>query len=637
LIEVPPIGPWEKHPDNPIIPAGDPGDDGISLLAEDVVYDDLTGHYWLVFADYGQGGVGLARYDGAGYPLDPGSWTYVMRPVTSGNAPHLIKHEDTWYLFYSLWPNIRVATAPAVDGPYTVDPSPVLTVTEQWETYRVDEPYVFWCDYLDQWVLIYMGDERLGGLPWERIGYATADNITGPYTKHAGNPVLDFGPPGSIDAGTVADPWVVEFHGTYYIGYTVSSTTSSPWRTSYATTDDWQTFVKSNEIILDLGPTGEWDAVNAFRGAVTRFDDTYYFPYTGDGYQMGMATQPAFVLESLNDPDEVFDFYDAFDGDTLDPERWTIGQSGAGGTVAVAGGVATITGQSGSDYGYFELFSTSSVDTQTLLEVRARHLDAGLNAGENTSYPTETNTAGEVGYKGTSWSNVIRIMDYPDMQFYSMQASAGGTSSGYVDSTVVFDDDWHTHRVYRSDTGTAGFQIDDNAYETLDPPYVPISGVRPWLMSYARTPAPQSRFEVDWLRVRHYCGVEPTAILGPRGNVPTAVTLASFTAEGGAGRITLAWETAIELNNLGFNLYRSDTAAGPYAQLNDVLIPSLAPGSPAGGEYAWEDQDVAAGATYYYKLESVDVRGQPTQYGPISALAMPSPAYRIYLPLLSRP
>ena len=62
-VETPPIGPWVKEAGNPIIPAGDPGDDGISLLAENMVYDDVTEHYWLVFADYSQGGVGLAWSD----------------------------------------------------------------------------------------------------------------------------------------------------------------------------------------------------------------------------------------------------------------------------------------------------------------------------------------------------------------------------------------------------------------------------------------------------------------------------------------------------------------------------------------------------------------------------------------------
>jgi len=77
----------------------------------------------------------------------------------------------------------------------------------------------------------------------------------------------------------VADPWVVEFQGTYYIGYTVSPSKSSPWQTAYATTTDWQTFTK-HRIILPLGPSGTWDAVNTFRGAVTRIGDTYVFPYT---------------------------------------------------------------------------------------------------------------------------------------------------------------------------------------------------------------------------------------------------------------------------------------------------------------------------------------------------------------------
>ena len=72
LVEVPPIGPWDKHPDNPIIPAGDPGDDGHSLLAENMVYDEATGHYWLVFADYSQGGIGLAWSDDPGRSGWPG-------------------------------------------------------------------------------------------------------------------------------------------------------------------------------------------------------------------------------------------------------------------------------------------------------------------------------------------------------------------------------------------------------------------------------------------------------------------------------------------------------------------------------------------------------------------------------------
>jgi hypothetical protein len=414
LVEVPPIGPWDKHPDNPIVPIGDPGG-GSGLLAENMVYDDVTGHYWLLFAVYRGGSrVGLAWSDDPG---DPTAWYWHGIVVNSANAPHLLEYSGNWYIFYadrghgpSPYPIAVAESTTGVGGPY-VYVGPVLTPSEPWEAYRVDEPYVFQRND-GKWILMYMGD---AGGTTELVGYAEADDLLGPYTKFTGNPCIPFGPGGSIDAGTVADPWVVEFHGTYYIGYTVSPTKSSPWRTSYVTTTDWVNFTKSNKIILDLGPSGSWDERNAFRGAVTRFGDTYYFPYTGrygspapiSGYVMGIATQPAFMPEPvplINDPDEVFEFYDAFGGNALDGSKWIVRYDGAGGTVNVSGGILTITGQAGSNQGYVQMRGTATIGTGTLLEAHARHLDAGLNAG-----PVETNTAGEIGYKASDFGHTCRL------------------------------------------------------------------------------------------------------------------------------------------------------------------------------------------------------------------------------------
>ncbi len=70
---------------------------------------------------------------------------------------------------------------------------------------------------------------------------------------------------GSFDAGTVADPWVYEYHGTYYIGYTVSSTKNSPWQTALATTTDWINFTKHGVILPAAGTA--FDAANSFSGA----------------------------------------------------------------------------------------------------------------------------------------------------------------------------------------------------------------------------------------------------------------------------------------------------------------------------------------------------------------------------------
>jgi hypothetical protein len=409
-----------------------------------------------------------------------------------------------------------VATSPAIGGPYT-HAGQVLPVTEAWEAFRVDEPYVFQRND-GKWILMYMGDE---GSTTERIGYAEADDIMGPYTKFAGNPVIDFGPPGSIDAGTVADPWVVEFHGVYYIGYTVSPTKSSPWNTALVTTSDWVTFTKHG-IILDLGGPGDWDEFDAFRGAVTRFGDTYYFAYTGSpgstgNYVTGLATMPVFMEEPMNDPDEVFEFIDTFD-DALD--KWVVSFSAPGASVGVSGGILTLTGVTDS---YVQMRANRTIGTGTLLEAYAAHPEAGLSPSGG-----EGNAAAEVGYKpgDMSWGNVMRMMDWPDLQKYVIQASTGGSNSGYVPTAIDFDTDWHMYRIFRSPGGTAEFQIDANPFEALGAPYVPTIDLYPWLMSYARNSVAESNFNVDWLRVRKWCGDDAGVVLGAEEqNVPPTASI----------------------------------------------------------------------------------------------------------------
>ena len=107
---------------------------------------------------------------------------------------------------------------------------------------------------------------------------------------------------------------------------------------------------------------------------------------------------------------------------------------------------------------------------------------------------------------------------------------------------------------------------------------------------------------------------------------PTAVTLASFTAIPQDNAILVTWETAMELDNVGFNLYRSTAAAGPYTLLNATLIPPQFPGEAMGGYYEWLDTNVKPDATYFYKLEDIDVEGVSTFHGPVSASLVYTPA-----------
>ena len=102
------------------------------------------------------------------------------------------------------------------------------------------------------------------------------------------------------------------------------------------------------------------------------------------------------------------------------------------------------------------------------------------------------------------------------------------------------------------------------------------------------------------------------------GNDPTAVDLAAFTAEPQGNAIRVTWETAQELDNLGFNLYRSTTPAGPWTQVNAEFIPAQNPGATFGAVYEVLDPDVEPGTTLYYRLENVDIYGVSTFHGPVS-------------------
>ena len=84
----------------------------------------------------------------------------------------------------------------------------------------------------------------------------------------------------------------------------------------------------------------------------------------------------------------------------------------------------------------------------------------------------------------------------------------------------------------------------------------------------------------------------------------------------------IAWETLSEVDNAGFNIWRSDATDGDYIKLNAALI--AAQGGPTlGAAYTFDDADVRAGSTYFYKLEAVDVYGVGTFNGPVSVEVNP--------------
>lgn len=109
---------------------------------------------------------------------------------------------------------------------------------------------------------------------------------------------------------------------------------------------------------------------------------------------------------------------------------------------------------------------------------------------------------------------------------------------------------------------------------------------------------------------------------------PTAVEITFFEAFWQADNVLVSWETAQEIDLIGFNLFRSTSEAGPWVQVNPDMIPCQYLSQPEGGSYIYADGDVVLGSPYYYTLESLDLQNRSAFTGPIRI------SYRMHLPLI---
>ncbi|HZS46659.1 MAG TPA: choice-of-anchor Q domain-containing protein [Blastocatellia bacterium] len=106
-------------------------------------------------------------------------------------------------------------------------------------------------------------------------------------------------------------------------------------------------------------------------------------------------------------------------------------------------------------------------------------------------------------------------------------------------------------------------------------------------------------------------------------STPTAVDFNSATVTNTANSNVIEWTTGMEVNNLGFNIYRE--AGGERVKVNPSLIAGTAlmvGGNvrvEAGNGYAWIDNNAGANASYW--IEDVDLNGTSVWHGPFGVTA----------------
>jgi hypothetical protein len=141
----------------------------------------------------------------------------------------------------------------------------------------------------------------------------------------------------------------------------------------------------------------------------------------------------------------------------------------------------------------------------------------------------------------------------------------------------------------------------------------------PWEGQIDEVRISASARSADWVATEYNNQSSPSTFLsaGAEGaGGPTAISLVSFTAKGAGAAVQVNWQTAQEVANVGFNLYRADSPAGPFTKINPSLIPALS-FSVTGRSYGFVDANVVLGNLYYYKLEDIDIYGKRTFHGPI--------------------
>jgi len=111
--------------------------------------------------------------------------------------------------------------------------------------------------------------------------------------------------------------------------------------------------------------------------------------------------------------------------------------------------------------------------------------------------------------------------------------------------------------------------------------------------------------------------------IGPCTGGSLLVTLANLSASSGDGQATILWDTASEIDNVGFRVLRTDVRTKQTVALNDNLIPAQG-STVSGASYAFVDSTAKNGKKYMYRVEDWDISERNTIHD--GQLAVPNPA-----------
>lgn len=143
-------------------------------------------------------------------------------------------------------------------------------------------------------------------------------------------------------------------------------------------------------------------------------------------------------------------------------------------------------------------------------------------------------------------------------------------------------------------------------------------GSRPVTLPYSGTVVPTDAGPAT-LRPR----AEKRLPIPPKAPPPPEVGSASAPLVGRPGErwARITWKATQEKDTYGYLVYRAERPEGPFRRVNAEIV-RVAPGE-GPHSYAFADDQVAPGHTYYYYLESVDRTGKKSRLSAVMAKVIP--------------
>jgi hypothetical protein len=190
---------------------------------------------------------------------------------------------------------------------------------------------------------------------------------------------------------------------------------------------------------------------------------------------------------------DVFDFFDDFDGTSLDTSKWT------------SFGSANITVSNGS----ILIDNTASIHSGIIGST-------AFGYGYTINFKSKTNKA-----PGVSWGGMASTQD---SNIDSVRVIQGGSGNAYhgINNTVAsylyyisLDTNYHVISISRPDATKVIYDYDDGAdlYTNTNTTYIPTVDLYPHVSNWTNT----GDTEIDWCLVRKYASIEPTVTVEDMG------------------------------------------------------------------------------------------------------------------------